>query len=133
MRGILPLLFLAVYERMWYYTTQGRVNRMEQHIQRELDIIKDGILKTVPAEAIYLFGSYAYGTPNEDSDIDIYVVVPDMDIDLIDLRGEIRKNMWKERTMPLDLLVGKSSVFNRRKQGLTLENVIAETGVLLYG
>ncbi|MCL1807337.1 MAG: nucleotidyltransferase domain-containing protein [Oscillospiraceae bacterium] len=106
---------------------------MEQHIQRELDIIKDGILKTVPAEAIYLFGSYAYGTPNEDSDIDIYVVVPDMDIDLIDLRGEIRKNMWKERTMPLDLLVGKSSVFNRRKQGLTLENVIAETGVLLYG
>jgi len=66
---------------------------MEQRIQRELDIIKDGILETVPAEAIYLFGSYAYGTPGEDSDLDIYVVVPDMDIDLVDLRGAIRKRL----------------------------------------
>ena len=106
---------------------------MEQHVQRELDIIKEGILKTVPAEAIYLFGSYAYGTPNEDSDIDIYVVVPDMDIDLVNLRGEIRKNLRKRKSMPMDLLVGKSSVFNSRKQGLTLENLIAETGVQLYG
>jgi len=106
---------------------------MEQRIQRELDIIKDGILRTVPAEAIYLFGSYAYGTPNEDSDIDIYVVVPDMDIDLVNLRGEIRKNLWKTKTIPMDLLVGKSSVFNRRKHGLTLENMIAQNGVQLYG
>ena len=106
---------------------------MEQRIQRELDIIKDGILKTVPAEAIYLFGSYAYGIPDEDSDLDIYVVIPDMEIDIVDLRGEIRKNLWKEKTMPMDLLVGKSSVFNRRKQGLTLENLIAQNGVQLYG
>ena len=106
---------------------------MEQRIQRELDIIKDGILKTIPAEAIYLFGSYVNGTPNEDSDLDIYVVVPDMEIDLIDLRGEIRKNLRNKKSMPIDLLVGKSSVFNRRKQGLTLENIIARDGVLLYG
>ena len=106
---------------------------MEEHIQRELDIIKDGILQAVSAEAIYLFGSYAYGTPNEDSDLDIYVVVPDTDIDLVDLRSEIRMNLWKTKTMPMDLLVGKSSVFNRRKQGLTLESVVARDGVLLYG
>ena len=105
---------------------------MKQNIQKELDIIKEGILKTVPAEAIYLFGSYAYGTPNDDSDLDIYVVVPDMDIDLVDLRGDIRMNL-RNRSMPMDLLVGKASVFNRRKQGLTLENVIARDGVLLYG
>ena len=106
---------------------------MEQRIQHELDIIKDGILKTVPAEAIYLFGSYAYGTPNDDSDLDIYVVVPDMDIDLVDLRSDIRMNLWGKKTMPIDLLVGKSSVFNQRRHGLTLENVIAEKGVLLHG
>jgi predicted nucleotidyltransferase len=106
---------------------------MEQHIQRELDIIKDGILEAVPAEAIYLFGSYAYGAPGKDSDLDIYVVVPDMDIDLVDLRGAIRKRLRNKRTMPMDLLVGKSSVFNRRKQGLTLENLIAQNGVQLYG
>ena len=106
---------------------------MEQRIQHELEIIKDGILQTVQAEAIYLFGSYAYGTPTEDSDLDIYVVVPENTGDLIDLQTNIRMNLWQEKTLPMDLLIGKSSVFSRRKKGLTLENVIAEKGVLLYG
>ena len=107
---------------------------MEQHIQRELDIIKDGILQTVPAEAIYLFGSYAYGTPSEDSDLDIYVVVPDnVQTHPLDIGAEIRMGLYKKRTMSMDLLVGKSSVFNRRKQSLTLESTIARQGVLLYG
>ena len=106
---------------------------MDQNIQKELELIKEGILKTVPAVAIYLFGSFAYGTNNEDSDIDIYVVVPDIDIDLVNLRGDIRMNLRNKKSMPIDLLVGKASVFNRRKQGLTLENLIARDGVLLYG
>ena len=106
---------------------------MEQHIQRELDIIKDGILQTVPAEAIYLFGSYAYGTPNEDSDLDIYVVVPDnIEQNPLDIGADIRMELYKKRTIPMDLLVGKSSVFNRRKQSLTLESTIARQGVLLH-
>jgi predicted nucleotidyltransferase len=37
--------------------------------------IKDIILSTIPVEQIYLFGSYAYGTPNADSDLDIYVIM----------------------------------------------------------
>ena len=109
------------------------VNRMDDKIQKEMKTIVEGILKTVPAVSIYLFGSYASGTYNDDSDIDIYVVVPDIDIDLVDLRGDIRMNLRNKKTMPIDLLVGKASVFNRRKQGLTLENVIARDGVLLYG
>jgi predicted nucleotidyltransferase len=31
-------------------------------------------LKTLNPDKIILFGSYAYGTPNEDSDIDIFLV-----------------------------------------------------------
>ena len=106
---------------------------MDKIIQKELEVIKEGILKTVPAVAIYLFGSYANGTNSEHSDIDIYVVVPDMDIDLVNLCGDIRMNLRNKKRLPLDLLAGKASVFNRRKQGLTLENVIARDGVLLYG
>jgi len=105
---------------------------MEPHIQKELELIKEGVLKTVQAEEIYLFGSYAYGTPHKDSDLDIYVVVPDMDIDLIEARAQIRGAL-SQRSMPLDLLVGKASVFNRRKQGPTLERVIAREGVRIYG
>ena len=34
-------------------------------------------LKTLNPEKIILFGSYAYGTPTKDSDIDLYVVTND--------------------------------------------------------
>lgn len=34
-------------------------------------------LKPLNPKNIILFGSYAYGTPNEDSDIDLYVVTND--------------------------------------------------------
>jgi len=58
---------------------------MDEAIKRELEIIKKGILQTTSVEAIYLFGSYAYGTPHKNSDLDIYVVVPDSNIDTLDL------------------------------------------------
>ncbi len=34
-------------------------------------------LKTLNPEKIILFGSYAYGTPTKDSDIDLYIVTKD--------------------------------------------------------
>jgi len=106
---------------------------MEQDIQHELDIIKDAVLKTVPAEAIYLFGSYAYGTPTQDSDLDIYVVVPDDADDLGEVYGDIRGETWNKRTLPMDLLIGRSSVFHRRKNGPTLERVVAQKGIPIHG
>ena len=109
------------------------MDRMDEQIQNEIELIKESILKSVPAEAIYLFGSYAYGSPGEGSDIDIYVVVPDDTEDLSELHGNIRMHLWKKRTVPLDLLIGRSSVFNRRKTGPTLERMIAQKGMVLYG
>ena len=61
---------------------------MHKQIQNEINVIKESILQTVSAEAIYLFGSYAYGTPGEESDLDIYVVVPDDTTGLIKLQAE---------------------------------------------
>jgi predicted nucleotidyltransferase len=106
---------------------------MDIHIQNELDTITKSILQTVSAETIYLFGSYAYGTPSEESDLDIYVVVPDHISDISELYGDIRMSLWKKKTIPLDLLIGTSSIFNQRKDGPTLERTIAEKGTILYG
>lgn len=50
---------------------------MTKEIKRELSEITNVVLSAVEAKEIYLFGSYAYGTPDENSDIDIYVVIPD--------------------------------------------------------
>ena len=45
--------------------------RMEQ-----IQTLSDRIAQEFQPELIILFGSYAYGTPGDDSDIDILVVLP---------------------------------------------------------
>ena len=99
----------------------------------EIKSMAEIISHAVPAEKIYLFGSYAYGTPGEESDIDIYVVVPDDTEDLSELHGDIRGLLWKKKSVSLDLLMGRSSVFKRRKNGPTLERTIAQKGTVLHG
>jgi len=105
---------------------------MDVKIRKDLELFRENILKVVPAEAIYLFGSYAYGTPNDESDLDVYVVVPDDIADLSELYADIRL-LWRRKPISLDLLMGRASVFNRRKTGPTLERVIAQKGTMLYG
>ncbi|MDR3327151.1 MAG: nucleotidyltransferase domain-containing protein, partial [Prevotellaceae bacterium] len=48
-------------------------------INDDIIAIKDSILKTVgeDCEKIILFGSYAYGTPRDGSDYDVFVVLKD--------------------------------------------------------
>ena len=58
-------------------------------IQNELDYITAAIKANTTPDSIYLFGSYANGVPNSDSDIDIYVVVPDSEADIIELNAKI--------------------------------------------
>jgi len=108
------------------------VNCMDMRYMNDLELFKKNVLKIVPAEVIYLFGSYAYGMPNEDSDLDIYVVVPDTIEDLSELYGKINL-LWRRKPVSLDLLINHSGVFNRRKNGPTLERTIVQKGTILYG
>jgi predicted nucleotidyltransferase len=50
---------------MKQYTKYEKVNN-------ELEMLTGIIVGTVPVEAIYLFASYAYGTPHKDLDLDLY-------------------------------------------------------------
>lgn len=44
-----------------------------------LEEVKNRLVKAYDPLAIYLFGSYAWGTPTEDSDLDLLVVVEKSD------------------------------------------------------
>jgi len=109
------------------------IPEMNTVIQNELDLITAAIKTHTNPEAIYLFGSYANGIPNSDSDIDIYVVVPDYEVDTVELGAKIRMSMSGKQTFPIDLLIGRKSTFENRKHRLTLEKVIADEGVNIYG
>ena len=101
-------------------------------IETKIDTIKDSILKFVPARRIYLFGSYAYGSPSEDSDIDIYVVTPDDAMDFSLLYGKIRCDLSYKDIFHIDLLLKAESVFNNRKDKFILEKTIYQKGRMIY-
>ena len=98
----------------------------------EITIIKDTIIKAVPVEKLYLFGSYANGNQRENSDYDFYIVVPNENIRPIDAIGDAQLAMRGMKIKPLDILAGTVDVFNRRSKLKTLERKIADEGILIY-
>ena len=107
---------------------------MTKEIQAELDTLKEIIIKTVPVEQIYLFGSYAYGTQNKDSDLDLYVVFKDeMEMRELDAITAISMAIYPIKKMPMDILGLKQNRFHIRKMYATLERKIAREGIKLYG
>ena len=106
---------------------------MENKIKEELTTVIQAIASNTKIETIFLFGSWAYGDPKENSDLDIYLVIPDNDVDLFDLNADIRFALYKKLSLPLDLIIAKKSVFERRSKALTLESIIAKQGVRIYG
>jgi predicted nucleotidyltransferase len=101
-------------------------------LTKKIDEIKESVLKYVPAKYIYLFGSYAYGNPTEESDVDIYVVTPDDVTDFSGLYAKIVGDLGDKRIFFIDLLLGRETVFNTRRQNNIFEKTICQKGILLY-
>jgi len=108
--------------------------KMEKRIWDELNTLKDIIVNIIPVEQIFLFGSYAYGMPHADSDLDIYVVIPEnAEIREIDAMRLIHRAIRDKKTVPVDVIVSKINKFNQRKSSPTIERQIAQEGMVLYG
>lgn len=102
-------------------------------VSKKIIEIAEKIRKTVDCEKIYLFGSYAYGTPNQDSDYDFYVVIPDNTIKPFEAMKLISRELAKtEIGMPVDILASYASSFEERSGQPTLERKIAREGVVLF-
>jgi len=98
----------------------------------KIDNIKESILKYVPAKYIFLFGSYAYGEPTEESDIDIYVVTPDNVDNFSELYTKIMVDLSYKKMFFIDLLFNTESTFNIRKVKNILERTISQKGKIVY-
>ena len=107
---------------------------MNEEVQAELDKLKELIINAIPVEQIYLFGSYAHGTPHKDSDLDLYVVLKD-DVPLRDLDAglQIRFAIDRKKSMPVDIVAKKKKDFLSRLDDMTLERVVNRDGVRIYG
>jgi len=103
-------------------------------INNQIIAIKNNILSTVGdgCEKIFLFGSYAYGTPRKDSDYDFYVVLKDGMENPILILQKIYEYMCDTDYVPVDILANYKSCFERRSEQPTIERTIVRKGVVLY-
>jgi len=97
-----------------------------------LNEIVQRLVNALKPEKIYLFGSHAYGQPNDDSDVDLLVVVSDSDIPSRKKAAEGYLAL-KGLGIPKDIKVVTKTEFIKRSQWLSsIERVVVVKGKLLY-
>jgi len=104
-------------------------------INAEIRKITETIRQAVPAEKIYLFGSYAYGKPDANSDYDFYIIIPEGSMRPIEAvqKAQIAVARNIRRTTPIDIMANTPSKFNIMRDRIgTAEKDIAHKGVLVY-
>jgi uncharacterized protein len=81
--------------------------------RREIQAFVDQVVELFRPTKVILFGSYAYGKPNVDSDVDLMVIMPHRGSD-VDAATRIR--LACPRGFPMDLIVRSPAEFRRRVQ-----------------
>ena len=93
--------------------------------------IKDKIVKAINPEKIILFGSYAWGKPTEDSDVDLFVI-KDSSERRIDRQRNLRMKLFGSG-VPMDLLVYTPKEIDKRLEiEDTFISYILSNGKVLY-
>jgi predicted nucleotidyltransferase len=99
-------------------------NLLNEIVQRLVDALHP--------EKIYLFGSHAYGQPNDDSDVDLFVVVNDSNLSSR-MKAVEGYRALRGILVPTEIMVATQSTFEKRSHWLSsIERVVADKGKLLY-
>src|SRR5207253_342954 len=88
------------------------------------------IVRNFSPHKVILFGSYAYGTPNDDSDVDLLVIMPYNGSELQKM-ADVRKSI--RTRIPLDVLVKTPEQIEKDvSSGNFFTCEIMERGIMLY-
>ena len=98
----------------------------------EINELRDCLVAQLSPLKVYLFGSYADGAFDDNSDFDFYIIVDDSHTDLLALLKQAYKSVRSVKKRPVDILIGTNSIFEARKHQLSVENEVFRKGVLLY-
>lgn len=107
-------------------------DKNEKNIQLEKAIV--AINESLIPDKIYLFGSFATGHPDDQSDLDLCIVTDHLKERKLEMLRRIRHSLVETVSMPVDLLLYSSDEFDERaKLSSTLEYKIVKEGVLVHG
>ncbi len=106
---------------------------LKPEVQATIDTAVERLVAEFKPEQIWLFGSYAWGEPNEDSDLDFLVVVPESDERPLK-RMQRAHRCLRGMRMAMDILVPTREAFDHvRDLKPTLTYKIVREGRLVYG
>ena len=103
---------------------------MEKISRRAISAFARDVARQFKPQKIILFGSYAYGHPTEDSDVDILVIMP-----FQGRNPEKATEIWMatKPRFPIDIMVRKPEELQKRlKMGDFFLREITEKGKVLY-
>ena len=97
-------------------------------------------LEPLNINKIILFGSYAYGTPHQDSDLDLYVVTSDDFIpqnfeEKIDLKLKVSRAIKDlQKIIPIDIITHTKKMHEKFIEiNSSFSREILDNGVKIYG
>lgn len=107
---------------------------MVQVVKNHIDLIVERLSEHIDMEEVIVFGSYAYGEPNDDSDIDLCVILSERISNKRSTLKRIRKIISPWMKYPLDILLySRDEFYDRANTPTALEFKISEEGVKIYG
>lgn len=86
--------------------------------QKIIDEVKNRLIKTYNPLEIYLFGSYVWGKPDDQSDLDILIVIEKSKQNVID-RMRPGYQALIDLDIPNDILVYTKAEFDQRSNDIT--------------
>ena len=101
--------------------------------REEIKAVVNKFVNTLHPNKVYLFGSFARGTENEDSDFDFYIIM--------DKNYQVSNNTTANAYMslkgikrrPVDIIINNESKFEERVEIInTLEHTVKQERVLVY-
>lgn len=100
--------------------------------QQQIKKVADRIVQEYTPEKIILFGSYAWGKPHADSDVDLFVMKSTKD-SILERHRKVGRLLFGSG-FPIDVLIYTPSQVKRRlKIGDFFMRDIISKGKLLYG
>lgn len=119
-------------ERRAAYRTDSSRSAFRRVSRKQIDLVVRKIVEAFNPEKVILFGSYAYGKPNIDSDVDMLVIM-ESDERPAPRTSRVLGAIHDVKTFPMDLLVRTPQELQHRLAiGDFIMQEIIEQGKELY-
>ncbi|MDQ2771241.1 MAG: nucleotidyltransferase domain-containing protein [Bacteroidota bacterium] len=101
--------------------------------EEQIQAVVRRIVEGYAPDRIILFGSYAYGTPTEHSDLDLLIIKQNAEAKRVERAIAIRTLLWGTNAPAMDILI-RTPAEMERAAGIfqSVETIAEQQGRLLY-